>query len=167
MWCLPWLSLQRDVVLFSCNRFNNHSKQLTSSPFQHFGSIMLCIVILAGFYSWKLHKRTQYMWFSSAIFFGGRAFWYFPESKIPKMACSIVQYIVCTCIYCPWMIFKGSSRVFPKSSKATPSNTNHYRFFPVLPKRTGSLTNKISPFRDAGGDHHAPLRPPSSRSVEG
>lgn len=102
-------------VFLHGDRFNNHSKQLTSSPFQHFGSIMLCIVILAGFYSWKLHKRTQYMWFSSAIFFGGRAFWYFPESKIPKMACSIVQYIVCTCIYCPWMIFKGSSRVFPKS----------------------------------------------------
>ena len=169
-----WVCIEMSFC-FLGNRFNNHSKQRTSSPFQLFGLIMLCIVILAGFYwgeTWrnvrktalgvclelvfaqKLHKYTQYMWFLLQ-FFGGRVFWHFPENKVPKMACSIVQYIVRTCIYCGWFFIKDLQGSFQNHRiKATPSNTNHYRFFPVLPKRTGSLTNKISPFRDAGGDHH-------------
>lgn len=38
----------------------------------------------------KLHKHTQYILQSSLEV---EPFWHFPESKVPKMACSIVQYM--------------------------------------------------------------------------
>ena len=133
LWCLQWLSLHRDVVLFSCMATGSttfKATDLITFPAVLFDYAMhchvarfywgetwrnfqktpfgVCLEMFGVYYVKKLHKYTQHMTFSSATFFGGRAFWHFPESKVPKMACSIVWHnILCRCMCYVWMVLEG------------------------------------------------------------